>query len=202
MNPQVHEQLAKRGNSGQSYNVNPKSGQQLYGGIDRVSNATQASRLTAAKAALYLLTGLEPIEEKVYNNMLDLDEVSNSPALVLTEDGGLRPLYHNGKDWLLLDCRAKRSPSEPNEPKVAYDQLKDENDDQAYDRPAYSDILLRNAIILSPEDAEKLKAVQDRAPWAISKLTIRPENFLSVEPKSPVQRRGDSTSTLRSSKNG
>jgi hypothetical protein len=194
---------------GKGYAIHPTWDQKLYGDTDRTSSELQTTRVAAAKAALHLLTGLDPVDQKVMKNdklalgkLTATDEVLfklakdmekytiQGPNLVSTSDGGMRSLYHNGTDWFLLDCRAKLFPGDT---KVVHNEILpvEETDNQAVDRLLYFATPV-SVISLNPSDVTRLDNIQKKDSTEMSKLVQHPENFLSAKDVALVRRRMDS----------
>jgi hypothetical protein len=197
---------------GKEYAIHPTWDQKLYGDSDRTSSELQTTRVAAAKAALYLLTGLEPVDHPVTKSTdLQLGKLVGpnvalltdtqpqgeyhirGPNLVSTSDGGMRSLYNNGTDWFLLDCRAKLFPGDT---KVVHNEILpvEETDNQAYDRLLYYDSYETpvSAISFTPSDVTRLENIQEKDSTEMSKLVQHSENFLSAKDAALVRRRMNS----------
>lgn len=71
---------------GKGYAIHPTWDQELYGDTDRTSSELQTTRVAAAKAALYLLTGLDPVDQFVTKRPdLQLHKLAPPSGALLTD---------------------------------------------------------------------------------------------------------------------
>ncbi|KAJ9124036.1 hypothetical protein QFC22_000829 [Naganishia vaughanmartiniae] len=214
MDPEILKKLQEKG-----YPINPDPERELLNDVERIDPKIQAAKIEAAKAALFLLTGLDPVTTPVKkdteftadkftspNRALPANPlmittspestefigpyVIKGPNIVSTYDGGLRSLYRNVTDWLLLDCRARMF---PNDTKLIHDEKlpSQETDDQAFDRLLVYETPME-VIALKPEDVDKLARLKNGDPTEMSKLIPHPENFQFVAGESHFRRRAGS----------
>ncbi|KAJ9118489.1 hypothetical protein QFC24_006138 [Naganishia onofrii] len=117
--------------------------------------------------------------------------IINGPTLVLTKDGGLRALYDDGQDWLLLDSRARLYPGDTKDVYKTRPSEDSGKDTEAFDRLLYNETP-RNAIGIAADGMEKLNKVKQGDPTEISKFIKHPENFLFGVKAGVLGRRRDS----------